>query len=110
MLLYVEEGLAHLVDGCVEFEFEHYFAYVEGMGASDGRCVGAEDAVGEGGAEAVGEVGGEVVEQVAVAVTQVDVDEAREGWVVEELALGHLGEEHLPVVACGYLAYDVGVG
>ena len=110
LLLEGEEGLAHLVGGCVEFEFEHEFADVEGLDAGNGWAVGTEDAVAEDGAEAVAHFGGKMVKQVVVLVAQVDVDEATERRIVKLLAFSHLVVEHLPVVTLNDLSDDVAVG
>ena len=41
---------------------------------------------------------------------EVDVYEAVEGRIMEELAFGHLLAEHLPVVGLRYLLDDVALG
>ena len=83
LLLDGGEGLAHTVDGCVEFDFEHEFADVEGLDAGNWGAVGTKHTVAKDSTETVTHVGGKVVEQAVVAVTEVDVDEAAEGGILE---------------------------
>ena len=90
VVLCLYECCAHSCGGCAVFYLDDDFADVHGLHSADGWSVGSEDAVAEGLSEGVCHLVCEVLQELVVAMAKIDVDDAVERGIMEELAFLHL--------------------